>query len=140
MTNTQLIKYMEKKYWKEDQHLNLTTELEKDKPYYQDICVDDYYLCEIQTLDWIYPSEWGCTPYCFKPDWTGFVITVPKFGVLIDADVHKAIAYCLKQLKRYGLWNVYLDGEHIDGHIWNEYTMGYEALHEWKEMLRRKEQ
>ena len=138
MRNSQLLKYMEKKYWKENQSLDLKTEIEKEdgRYYWQEISCGDYYLCEIQTYDSLYPSEWGSTPYCFKPPWTGFLITVPKFGGLTDEDVHKAIAFCMSQLTRYGIWNVRLDGERIQGRLWNDYTLSAESLHEFKEAVK----
>ena len=86
MNNTQLVKYMEKKYWKENQRLNLETRIEKEEGSYysQEIICGDYSLCEIQTFDCLYPSEVGITPYCMKCDWTGFNITVQRFGELTD--------------------------------------------------------
>ena len=141
MNNTQLRKYIEKKYWKENQRLNFKTCVEKEEGSYysQEITIGDYYFCEIITLDCVDVSELGSIPYCIKCDWGEFLITVQKFGELTDEDVHKAIGYCLKQLDSYWLFNVCLDGEIIDARCRHLYTWGNDALRQWNEMLKKKE-
>jgi len=141
MTNKQLVKYINKKYWKDGQRLNCETCYEKEEGhnYSQEIKIGDYYLCEITTFDCLDVSELGSVPYCMSMPWGEFNITVQRFGELTDKDIHKAIGYCLKQLRTFWLFNVYLDGEHIDANCRHEYSWGTDALRNWNDMLKRKE-
>jgi len=139
MKTNKFKKYLEKKYWKENQRLKLETRIEKEEGSYtyQEINCDDYSFCEIQTFDCLYPSEIGTVPYCYKSSWGEYIITVPKFGELTDQDIEKAIAYCLSLLNMFGVWNIELDGELINGRIFNDYTLDSNDLRQWKENIKR---
>jgi len=140
VNNNRLVKYMDKKYWKETQRLNLKTCIEKEEGSYysQEISIGDYYLCEIITFDCLDASDIGNVPYCMKASWGEFNITVQRFGELTDEDIHKAIGFCLKQLDHFGFWNVTLDGELIDARNWHLYTWSTDAIRMWNDMLKRK--
>jgi len=141
MNNTQLRKYIEKKYWKENQRLNFKTRAEKVKGNYysQEITIGDYYFCDIITYDLLDVSDLGSMPYCVTAPWGEFIVTVQKFGELTDEDVHQAIGYCLKQLNSYWLFNVCLDGDLIHPRHRHLYTWSTDALRQWNDMIKRKE-
>ena len=139
MKTNKFKKYLEKKYWKENQRLKFKTRANKEKGNYysQDIECGDYSFCEIQTFDCLYQSAVGTTPYCYIASWGGYIITVPKFGELTDEDVEKAIAYCLSLINMFGIWNIELDGKLINGMIFHDYALESDYLRQWKENLKR---
>ena len=94
MNYKKIRKYLEKKYWKDKQKLQLNFHYadEEGRPRYtQCITCGDYFLCEIQTFNNLYDSQLGHTPYYINEhDWEP-MITVQKFGELTDEDIHLAI-------------------------------------------------
>ena len=115
MNNKQLKKYLEKHYWKNKQWLNLTAWIDekyckkRNNYFCQEVCCDDITFLEIRTWDYFSgdPNRIAYTPYCEKAEWTGYLITVPKYGELTDEDISKAIHYVFRhELKLWLLFNI----------------------------------
>jgi hypothetical protein len=136
----ELKEYLEEKYFKEGQKLQLTTSVEKEEGRYfaQEIEVGDYDLCEIRTFDCLDCSQVGHVPYCIKSPWGEYEVTVQRFGELTDGDVEKAIAYVLGLLGSWSIWNIYLDGKMIDRKLSHDYTYDSDFLRQmskWKKKI-----
>ena len=150
MNNKKLKKYLNKIYWKNKQHLKLKgwvdVEAQKLNEVYtsQEVYINNVTFIDIQTWS-VFGYNYDLisyTPYCEKAtEWTGYVITVPKFGQLTDEDIDKAITYTLHRINEDAcddiwlmVWNIEFDGRRIEKKINNRYTLDSVEIREWNNL------